>query len=681
MGKLFEELKRRKVVRVAGVYAVVAWLLIQVTNNIVPALQLPTWTSTFIVVLLLIGFPIALVLAWAYEVAPEGIRQDSTNQFSAHIAAPQHQKLIYAMFVLLVIAVGLQIADRFLAGSSSSNPNSNAGAIRANQPLPETRVDIVTPATESPGDFTLSPDGRQIVFVASNDSGVSQLWLRSLATTTAEPLVGSEGARNPFWSPDGRSIGFSATGALKRLDIGSSAAQTLTPISVSNGGTWGADNTLLFAPVVSSLMRISATGGAAIAVTTLEPRQDSHSSPFFLPDGHRFLFYAGGSPDARGIYLGHLDGTASVKLTLSDTAGVFHPDGWLLWSRAGTLTAQRLDLEIAALTGEPVILAEGVGGRVSVAATGLIAYRTNSATARQLTWVDRAGTVLGTLGEPDGSIRNPQMSPDGLRVAVRRAVQDNGDIWLLDGARSSRFTFDTGADVFPVWSPDGSQIVFRSSRTGRGDIYQKSSSGAREETLLISSDQIKNPSSWSADGRYLMYLNLSAQSGFDLWAKPMDENSEPFVVLQTPFDERWGVFSPDGRWFAYHSNESGLNEVYVRAFVAPDSSTGAGGGGVWQVSTGGGIYPAWSPDGQGLYYLDPVGNMMAAPVITTGEVFEADAPAELFPTRVFGGGTDIGFGRQYGVAPDGRFLINTVVNEGGNYPITLIQNWSPEAAQ
>jgi len=687
MSKLFAELKRRKIFKVAAVYAVVSWLLIQVATAITPALLLPTWTPSLVVVLLLLGFIPTLIAAWAYEMTPEGLRPDSASLSAAQIPTTQHQTLIYVMLVLLLIAVGLQIADRFLAGSSSSNQSLNAGATRANQPLPETRLEIVTPATDRPQEFALSPDGRQIVFVASDDSGTSQLWLRSLASTTADPLTGTEGATRPFWSPDGRSIGFNSASGLKRLDIGGGAPQTLSSLIGNDGSSWGADDTLLVAQGLGAnpLMRQSVTGGAATAFTTLEPGQTNHRYPYFLPDGRWFLFTVQGTPETAGIYLGHLDGTAPVRLTADNSSGgVFHPDGWLLWSREGTLTAQRLDLAQAVLTGNPIALADGVEGRPSVTPTGLIAYRTGSAADRQLTWIDRTGTELGTLGEPDSSIRNPRLAPDGRRVAVGRGAQGNQDIWLLDGARSSRFTFDPAFDGFHLWSPDGSRMVFRSGRTAGlpGDLYLKSSSGAVEETLWVSSDQSKTPNSWSADSRFLMYTTITTDNARDLWAVPMTGNPMPFLVLQTPFNELAGAFSPDGRWIAYESDESGRYEVYIRAFVAPDTGAAPAVVGQWQISTAGGRDPLWSPDGQELYYLDPAGNMVAAPIMVTGDRVEVGAPAVLFPTRIVGGGRpEFSLGRQYDVAPDGRFLINTEVGEGADAPITLILNWSPEAVQ
>jgi eukaryotic-like serine/threonine-protein kinase len=689
MSKLFEELKRRKVFRVAAAYAVVAWLLIQVAGTVLPTFGAPTWVNQTLIFLFIIGFPVAILLAWAYEITPDGIRADSPNPNTGTTTPAGDRKLIYATFALVLLVAGFQIADRFLAPTHTSTVDPSI--LAAVPALPETRVDIVTPATDFPSDFALSPDGRQIVFVASDDRGASQLWLRSLASTAAQPLAGTEGAVDPFWSPDSRSIGFFADSALKRLDLVGGAPQTLAASTGgAGGGAWGADNSLLFgSAAIASLRRVSATGGEVTAVTTLAPGQSGHRYPYLLPDGRRFLFRVAGSADIAGIYLGHLDGSAPVRLTAAEGKGVFHPDGWLLWVRAGTLIAQRLDLAQATLTGEPLSLAEGDAqevnlSAVSVANNGLIAYRTGTNQQSQLTWFDRTGTVLGFLGAPDSSLIAPRLSPDGRRVAVGRFVQGNGDIWLLDGSRSSRFTFDGASDVFPVWSPDGSRIVFTSSPTGTLDVYQKPSNGAGEQTLLLSSDQAKVANSWSADGRFLLYTSVSPQTGRDLWALPMTGDPVPFVVVQAPFNERWGTFSPDGRWVAYQSDESGTFEVYVRAFYAPgDNQTDSSAtlSGQWQISTAGGVYPAWSPDGQELYYLDPAGNLRAAPFIAAGDTVEVGNPVTLFTPRVAGGVATPTNRSPYDVAGDGRFLISTVVGEVSTAPITLIMNWKPEAEQ
>ena len=297
-------------------------------------------------------------------------------------------------------------------------------------------------------------------------------------------------------------------------------------------------------------MRISARGGDAAAATTLGPQQNSHNWPHALPDGRRFLYYAEGAADASGIYLGALDGGAPTRLApRSDSAGVFLPDGagfteafrgggWLLWVRSGSLVAQRLDVEHAKLTGEPITLGEGVAaeghrGAVSVAAAGAIAYRPDGEHLRQLTWVDRSGTALGTLGDPDPNLMAPRVSPDGRRVVVTRTVHGNTDLWLLEGARTSRFTFDAFPDSYPVWSPDGTSIVFRSNRTGRSfDLYEKPSSGAGVEELIVASDQHKAAVSWSADGRFLLYPSYDPQMNNDLWVVPMLGDRTPAVFFE-----------------------------------------------------------------------------------------------------------------------------------------------------
>ena len=572
--------------------------------------------------------------------------------------------------------------------------------------LGETRLDIVTPATNQPLDFALSPDGRQIVFVAPGD-GAPRLWVRWLAKTTAQSLAGTEGATHPFWSPDSRSIGFFAGSALKRLDLGGGAPQTVAPVSSGQGATWNADGVILFAPTtISPLMRVPVTGGAAKAATTLGPQQLAHRAPYFLPDGGRFLFFAMGAPDAAGIYLGALDGRAPTRLTPGDGSAVFLPDrhepggslrggGWLLWVRTGMLVAQQLDVEKAALIGEPLTLADGVAtegdsrSAVSVATVGLVTYRTGASSQRQLTWFDRSGTARGTIGDPDGTLARPRVSRDGRRVAVSRTVQGNTDVWLLDGVRASRLTFDAAVDSYPVWSPDGSRIVFSSNRTGRFALYQMLTIGGVEEQLMAASDEYVASYSWSVDGRRLLYGSIASQGNVDLWIVPMVGERTPWAFAKTPFREAYGVFSPDGLWVAYQSNESGRPEVYVRPVVPPSreaqsadkpaggTGTAAAAGGQWQVSTAGGVFPAWRPDGKELYYLNPAGVMMAASITVTGTTLAPGAPVVLFPTRVAGGGVDTQQGRQYDVGPDGRFLINILV-DSAVAPITLLMNWKPE---
>lgn len=562
--------------------------------------------------------------------------------------------------------------------------------------LPETRLEVGTPTTNDRTSFALSPDGRQIVFVAEGD-GAPRLWLRPLERTAAQPLAGTEGATSPFWSPDSRSVGFFADGLLKRLDMASTTPHTVAAAVNSRGGTWNQDGVILFAAGTGvALSRVPASGGEATAATTLD-RQSSHRYPFFLPDGKHFLFFAQGSSDKAGIFLGALDSTETSRLTPADTAAVYLPSGWLVWQRDGALVAQPLDVTARRLLGEARILSDSVasdaggiaGGRssASVSMTGLVAYRAGGASRRQLTWFDRSGTVLGTLGGPDeGGLRSPSLSPDGLRAAVTRVAQGNTDIWIIDGARAGRFTFDMALDRFPMWSPDGRWIAFDSNRLGQRDLYRKESGGAGAEELLLGSAETKMPLSWSPDGRFLLFVSGGAQSGSDLWVLPMVGEHAPRVFLKTRFRETQGRFSPDGRWVAYQSDESGRPEIYIRGFVTSGTSADVVGpsSGMadtprqWQVSTAGGISPAWRSDGRELYYLSPAGTLMAAAIDVFGTTIAPRPPAVLFPTRIYGSGVDGGQGVQYNVTTDGRFLINTEIDTVPP-PITILQNWHPEA--
>jgi hypothetical protein len=415
--------------------------------------------------------------------------------------------------------------------------------------------------------------------------------------------------------------------------------------------------------------------------------QSGHRFPVFLPDGQHFLFYATGAANVAGIYLASLNASEPIRLMAADTAGVYLPPGWLLWAREGTLLAQRLPVNQRSLIGDELVISESVAvdpealvAAVSASGTGLVAYRVGGA-RRQLTWFDRTGKALGTLGAPDDSISAPRVSPNGRRVVVVRTVQGNTDLWLLDGTRTTRFTSDPGRERFPVWSPDGIRIVFDSDRTGTRNLYIKTADGAgveEREELLVESDQNKTALDWSVDGRFLLYQSIAQNQLRDLWVRPMaTDGGAPWTFLKTSFDERYGRFSPDGQWVAYMSNESGRMQIHVRPFTAATKTETAPvlGAGQRQVSTEGGIFPLWRLDGRELYYIAPNGALMAVPM-SLGTTAEPGTPTALFHTRIFGGFEDSVLGRQYEIARDGRFLINTVLEEG-IAPITVLQNWRP----
>jgi Tol biopolymer transport system component len=504
--------------------------------------------------------------------------------------------------------------------------------------------------------------------------------LRPLDQITAQPLAGTEGASLPFWSPDSRSIGFFADAKLKRIDVAGGRSQVLASAPVGMGGAWNRDGVIVFAPSYPGLLyRISASGGDPVTVTRLDsPRQDYQVFPKFLPDGRHLLYFGNGSDP--GIYIASLDSAETKRLLPVASTVAYAPSGHLLFMRQGSLFAQRFDVARGELSGDPAQVADSVAsspassyfGVFSVSETGMLAYRTGgSVTRRRLAWFDRSGKEVGTLGAPDENVlQDPELSPDGRRVAVVRTVQGNEDLWLIDGARGvpSRFTFDPAQDGHPIWSPDGSRIVFSSNRMGTFDLYQKASSGAGSDELLLESSIVKFPQDWSPDGRFLLYLQQDPKTGLGLWILPLFGERKPFPFVYTIFWKGNGQFSPDGRWVAYQSNESGRYEVYVQPFSGP--------GGKCQVSNGGGIEARWRRDGKELFYIAPDGKLMAVPIQAAGQSLDAGAPVTLFQTRIVGG-SSYAAKQQYAVAPDGRrFLINIADEESTASPITIVTNWA-----
>jgi serine/threonine protein kinase/Tol biopolymer transport system component len=541
----------------------------------------------------------------------------------------------------------------------------------------EARLEINTPPTRDPL-LAISPDGLKVVF-AGRSTGQSQLWLRSLDSEVARPLPGTERGYAPFWSPDGRSIGFGADTRLMRMDIDDGSLLTLaSDLAVFLGGTWNRDGTVVFASNPNGPMfRISAEGGDPVAVTRVVSPQRGHAFPQFLPDGRHFLFFVTGSPNTRGVYVGHLDAWDTKRVFDADAPAVYAATGHLLFIRENTLLAQRFDPDRLELTGQPYAIAERVttGTRLSASAAGTIAYRTSAANSeqRQLVWVDRSGRELDKAVYRDTASLGPSLSPDGRRVAVFRLDQGNMDIWSYETSRRAwdRLTFDPGDDIFPLWSSDGTSIVFGSARhTDIVNLYRKFLSAPHErEELLLATPQPKFPTDWSADARFVVYDSLDPKRGYDIWALPL--NGQPFEVLRTDFNERLAQFSPDGTWIAYQSDKTGRYEIYVRPFPGPGDDQ--------RISIDGGAQVRWNSNGTELFYIAADDRLMAVPIriISNGKAFASETPRGLFDTIV--GSTAINANRhQYVVSPDGQsFVMNTVVGDTSASPITVILNWKP----
>jgi eukaryotic-like serine/threonine-protein kinase len=554
---------------------------------------------------------------------------------------------------------------------------------RAQQEAPAaaTRFLITQPGEgEISGAPVISPDGRRVVMVVRDAAGRQSLWLRPLDALDAQQLAGTEAGDQPFWSPDGRSIGFIAAGKLKKLDLSGGPAQTLSN-AVSMGGAWNRDGVIVFSrSSTEGLYRIPAAGGTPEPLTTLDKSRNEyvHAWPHFLPDGRHFLYVAGTSPrEKSAIFLGSVDSKQTRLLLNVESSVAYAPPGYLLYAREGTLVARPFDADKLELTGEAVPVVKQIGftlgnalAHFSVSETGTLLYRSNTAAAdTQLVWFDRAGKQLDTVGAA-GHYSDIRLSPDGKRVAFQRLDTERGasDIWLIELARgtTSRLTFDPANDGDAVWSPDGGRIVFSSMREGLPSLYQKLSSGAGGEELLLRTEDAKFANDWSPDGRHVLYNAMSRQS-FDLWVLPLFGERRPEPFVRTDFQEAGGRFSPDGRFVAYISNESGRFEVYVQSFPAS--------GGKWQVSNGGGASPRWRRDGRELFYLSADGKLMAVEVDGSSDTFEAGVPAPLFEPRV----GSISGDSPYDVAADGRrFLVNVLVEENAPVPVTVVLNWTAD---
>jgi serine/threonine protein kinase len=555
-----------------------------------------------------------------------------------------------------------------------------ASAFRPRAPLPELRVDIATPPTTDRMSVAISPDGRKIVFVASAD-GRPQLWIRRLDTATAEPLPGTNSASWPFWSADSRSIGFFADGTLKRLDVDGGAVTELASAPNGQGGAWNASGVILFAPVPASpLLAVSASGGKPAAATTVAgPKQVGHEFPHFLPDGRHFIFHVQGAPDAAGVYVAQL-GSAETKRLVEAASAAVYTSGHLLFVRNEKLLAQDFDTQTLSMSGDPFEIASGVAVRqvsagLSASVSGAIVYR-RGASGQRLEWFDGSGKELGPVGNGDiDALTGPALSRDGRRFAVFLRERGNTDIWLLDADRGglTRFTDDTADDIFPVWSPDGSRIVFSSTRGKKLDLYLKAVGGTAAEQLLFESPEIKAASDWSPDGRFVLYSASAATGDFDIWAIPVHGDRRPFPVVQAKSNDRLGQFSKDGKWIAFESNESGRYEVYVQPFPADGRS-----GSKVPVTTKGGAQARWKQDGKALYYIALDGQLMEVPIrfAADGRSVEPGVPVPRFMSKTPGGAVQPFPRNQYTPYPDGRFAMVVEARDLVTAPLTLLLNWS-----
>jgi eukaryotic-like serine/threonine-protein kinase len=533
----------------------------------------------------------------------------------------------------------------------------------------------------------LSPDGRTLALVGYSDlANKNVLWVHEVGGRGATVLPGTDGAFYPFWSPDGHSIGFFADGKLKTIDVAHGrSAQILADAPFGRGGAWSKDGVILFTPDAwSGLYRMPFSGGTPVAVSKpdVSQFQVSHRWPVFLPDGRHFLYLAcnfSGRLDHNKIFVGSLDSDEKRPIVTASTNAVYAEPGYLLYWRDNALVAQHFDLRSDSLAGEPRIVSEAVQyfpqtnlAVFAVAGNTLVAQTSagRGVSKSQLIWFDRHGKQVGTVGPPE-LVANPKLSPDGRRVAVDQTDTDGRhvNVWIheLTSDATARLGFGPWLEQVTIWSPDGKQVLYTSNEKLFFSLYLKNAdgSGSAQNIMDFGTPQ-QGPWDWSRDGKYLL-----VRKERELWYITMpDRQTRPLV--QSPWLIRNAQFSPDGKFVAYSSSETGNWEVYVSPFP--------GFGSKWQVSRGGGEEPRWRRDGKELFYLAPDGMLMAAEVKTSAG-FEAGSPSALFRTHPRQPISAMDF-FSYDVTADGqKFLVNTKVDTTNSVPLSVILNWESEMAK
>ncbi len=541
------------------------------------------------------------------------------------------------------------------------------------------------------GPVAVSHDGGKLAFVATTSDGQDVVWVRPLNALQARMLPGTAGASYPFWSADDQHIGFFAGGKLKTTETAGGPVVTLCDAAGARGGAWNGSGDVLFSKTWGGVHRVSSSGGTPSEITKLDVsrRELSHRWAYFLPDGRHFVYLAanfrGGNTEAASVYLGALDSTES-KLLFHARSNAAYIRGHLLFVRNRLLMAQPFDEARLEIRGEPFPIAEQVQydeltwrGVFASSLNGVLAYQGgNTGVNSQLVMFDRTGKELKTVGAP-GDLIYHRVSPDGQRVAV--SVLDasvmNYQLWLYDLFREkeTRLTFGPHRSRNPAWAPDGNTIMFGLNEEGQYDLFEKRVDGTGSEELVLETQSSKYPTDWSTDGRFVAYSSNSSTAKTSVWILPRFGERKPYVFLQGDHNVGEARFSPDGRWLAYTSDESGRAEIYVTTFPQAASK--------WQVSVAGGTSPKWRRDGKELFYLAADSRLMAVEVDTSGVIFQVGDVRPLFqvllrtgPSRFDLSSTSEQIG--YDSAPDGTWFVVNSPPEGNPPPITLVLNWSAD---
>src|SRR5215203_4128120 len=538
------------------------------------------------------------------------------------------------------------------------------------------RFPLIVPANaQNVSPPLVSPDGRSIAFAADSD-GKRLIWIRPLDALDARPLAGTDGAYRPFWSPDSKFIGFLTANKMKKVDIAGGPPQTICDVATQGDGSWSPTGVILYDGLAEdTIRRVSAGGGVRQPFVFSDGKAEGQPGtgwPEFLPDGHHFLYTASnpGTPTDMTLLVGDLDGKTSKTLFKTTTKVQYAEPGYLLFVRERTLVAQKFYVKSLTLQGEPVPLGEGLGSdnvglaSFSVSRTGVLVFKGGELGGARVVSVDRTGRETAFMETP-ADYRDMSVSPDGNRFVYVLGDAGKVDLWTRDLQRgvSSRFTVDPSDEVAPQWSADGRRIFYTSTASGPGDLMMKDASGTRDAEPLLVDKNEKYISDVSRDGQYVVFTSREKGCSWDLWAMPLSGERKPFAIVKTTFNEMWATLSPDGKYLAYQSNQSGQNEIYVQEFPEAQNRS--------QISTGLGVEAYWRGDGRELFYRS--GTRLMSVDVQTGAAFTAGTPKALFQTR-FATMTSRG---KYRPSPDGqRFLVVGPLARETEQPASVLLNWT-----
>ncbi len=556
-----------------------------------------------------------------------------------------------------------------------------------NSPQPVAATFFISPPEKSTGfnQSAISPDGRNLAFNTVID-GQTQIWVRPLGSLTAKRLPGTDGSNGfMFWSPDSRSIAFITAGKLKKIDLADGIVQEVCDVPTDrrgNGGSWNRDGTIIFFVGAGGISRVPASSGSTpTPIPGFEKSEEVLKRwPQFLPDGKHFLYLATtASKNSSEVMMGSIDSSESKRLLPSTSNALYAPslngEGHILFSRDGALLAQRFDADKLVLIGEPFRVADQVRvnfnsrAYLSVSDNGTLVFDPSSDLEnRQLTWFDRSGKQLETVG-PVGSYLFARLSPDQKRIAISRRDPSGGvfDIYVYDIARgtSSRLTTSSSDVESLAWSSDGNYIAWSSRQVTRSEMYKKLASGAGEVETIAQSNNPIFVNDWSRDGKFILYTDADPTTNLNLWVLPLEGDRKPYVYFQTPFEDERGRFSPDGRFVAYRSRESQINEIYVQTFPASSLKL--------SISTNGGQNPVWAPNGKELFFIAPDGKLMSVE-IGSGSSFEPGKPKALFDLVA----ARTAQGTSYDVSADGQRILFISRMADATSSLSVVINWTAD---